>query len=109
MSNIDFSQMVSAQERAAQNQQSHRAAAKAECARRISQVLDMPTASNLQAAAILGQLSAPQMKAFAASQVWVGMMRTTAAKLAKTPAADPCEDAHWPAVPKAVVALAKRY
>ena len=74
MSNIDFSQMVTADTKAEAARAAHVAAVKAECSRRIYAILDAPTVSNVQGAALAGELDQGEMAVFRAGRAWVDAM-----------------------------------
>ncbi|QBF31485.1 hypothetical protein [Thalassococcus sp. S3] len=109
MSNIDFDQMVTAQDKADKAAADHIAAVKAECSSRIYAVLNPPTVSNIQGAAISGELSAADMDTFRAGRLWVDQMLVACRTMVLDPSSDYRSEASWPAVPEGVNELAARY
>ena len=109
MSNIDLTQLVTAEQRATAALAAHAARARAECARRILAVASEHTQMNLTGAAAAGAFDAAQMEAYRAALVWIAEMRAACAALAADPAQDPLDDARWPAAPAAVLALAAAF
>lgn len=98
MSNIDFSQVITAEDRAAAVAAAALEARKAECRARIFAVADSIAQINLAAAAAAGALSAEQMATYRAGLAWVDAMRA-----ACTSGDD------WPAVPAGVAELAAHF
>lgn len=106
MSNIDFSQVVTAEVLAAK-EQAHRAEViKSECRRRILSVLTETAQMNMALNAGAGLLDATQQDAYRAALTWRDAMRATCAQLIDDPAADYGDDDLWPEVPAVVVDLA---
>jgi hypothetical protein len=109
MSKIDFSQVVTADTKAEAARAAHVAAVKAECSRRIYAILDVPTVSNVQGAALAGELDPGEMGVFRAGRAWVDAMLATCRAMAVDPGADYAADATWPPVPPGVADLAARF
>ena len=105
---IDWGQKVSAGTRAAGDFAKRRAKAKAECARRINEVADLVTQTNLLAASGLNKLSPEELPTFSAGHDWIRAMQAAWPSLADQ-SADLSDDANWPAVPAGVTALAALY
>lgn len=97
-----------AAERAAETAEFARAAAKAECARRITAVADIVTQTNLLAAYQTGQLSEAEQATFLAGHQWIRAMQAAWPLLVET-GADIHDDANWPPVPAGAVELAEAY
>lgn len=106
---IDQSKIITAGDKAAQQQAAHVEAVKAETTRRISAVLDSATVSNIQGAAIVGKLTEEEKAIFAAGHDWVDAMRAACRQMAADPAADFTSDASWPDLPEGVAELAARF
>lgn len=109
MSNIDLSQMVSAEEVSATALAVHAERVKSECSRRIHAVAAQHTQMNLTGAAAAGALDAAQMAAYAEAVTWIAGMRAACAVLATDRAADFLDDSAWPSAPADVVALAAAF
>lgn len=101
MSNIDFGQLITPADRAAEAEAAHITAIKAECTARITVHLDVHTVANLQGAALVGALDPAQMSAFAEAQTWMRAMQT-ACRAAIATKAEPI----WPDLPEGVASLA---
>lgn len=97
MSNIDLTQIVTAEEKAAQQEAAIREARKAECRTRIFAVVDQTAQMNLAAAAAAGALTEAQMGVYRAGLSWIHAMR--AAQV----------DGNWPDVPPGVQELADAF
>ena len=97
-----------AAERAEEAAKLERAAAKAECARRITAVADIVTQTNLLAASQTGQLSEAEQATFLAGHQWIRAMQAVWPLLVET-GADIRDDANWPPVPAGAVELAEAY
>ena len=104
MSNIDYKALVIPEARARQASSASAAIVKAECAERITAVLDTYTLSNLHSALFVEELTSAQMAAFHKGQKWVRDMRR-ACRIALTDGTTP----DWPEVPEDVAALAKAH
>lgn len=107
--NIDFSQIITAADKAALSAAQRAETVKAECTRRIVAILDMPTTLNLQGAAIAGALSRAETATFKAARAWMREMQLTCRAMIADDSADPFADANWPALPEGVSALAALY
>lgn len=77
-----------------------------ECRRRIVAVLSETTQMNLTAARAAGLLTAEQSAAYDAGVQWIGAMRAKYRALRDASDATFAADAHWPALPAGVAALA---
>ena len=97
-----------AAERAEEASELGRAAAKAECARRINAVADIVTQTNLLAASQTGQLSEAEQATFLAGHQWIRAMQAAWPVLVET-GVDIHDDANWPTVPAGAVELAEAY
>jgi hypothetical protein len=96
--NIDLSQLITAEDKAAGALVQAQYIAWAECRRRILAVVDETAQLNLSAAASAGLLTAEQLVAWKAILHWVGAMRAAWSAIAEDEL-DPKDDANWPAVP----------
>jgi len=76
-------------------------ALKDDCARRILEVLDIPTVSNIQGAFLTGELTLEEQMTFNAGRKWVAAMQE-ACRSAIASGTDPV----WPEVPDGVHDLA---
>lgn len=94
MANIDFSRIVTTEDKAALQQQMLLQDRKAECRMRIFAVCDEIAQINLAAAASAGLLDAAQMQTYRAGLTWIQAMRAA------------CADGNWPATPPDVMELA---
>lgn len=93
-----------AADKAADAAEARARAVKAECRTRILAVLDQYTVSNIQGAALAGELDAVEMETFRAGRAWVAAMLTACRAATGTG-----EDPVWPDVPAGVSALAARF
>ena len=109
MPTIDLTRLVTAADKTAAALAARRAAASAECTRRIDAVCDPYARENLAGAAIAGLLTEDEMTTYRAGVEWIGAMRAAWAVLVADPAADLAADAGWPAVPAGVAELAARF
>lgn len=82
--------------------------ARAECSRRIFDVVDANAQMNLASAAAAGLLTSAQMQTYQAGLQWVADMRATWPTLADQDA-DISDDANWPSVPVGVIELAASF
>lgn len=80
-----------------------------ECRRRIYAVASQNCQMNMTAWVASGQASDADKAAFAGALGWVQAMRGAFASLAAAQDATFTDDAHWPAVPDGVAALAARF
>lgn len=94
MANIDFSRIVTTEDKAALQQQMLLQDRKAECRMRIFAVCDEIAQINLAAAASAGLLDAAQMQTYRAGLTWIQAMRAA------------CADGNWPETPPDVRELA---
>ena len=101
MSNIDYSQLVTAEDKATSAQIAHVDQIKSECSQLIVEVLDVHTVANVQGAAIANELSVDQMAVFVAARTWVASMQA-ACRTAIETGSDPV----WPELPEGVAELA---
>lgn len=109
MSNIDLTQIITAEDKAAKAQAARAAVVKADCTRRILDVADQAAQINLAAALAVGALSDTDAATYQGGQMWIHAMRAACKTIIADPALDPAEDANWPTAPDAVVALVARY
>lgn len=126
MTNIDHSRIVTASMTRARQRLARQNAAKAECARRIKAVVDLPTQMNLAAAlfahsaetrhgatpgdaAAMPGLSEQDIVTLLEMRRWITAMRQACAKAAADPGLSPAADGHWPAPPAGLAALAARF
>lgn len=109
MSNIDFSQVVSAEARAAATRAEHAAAVKLECRTRILAVVDETAQMNLVHAASAALLDAGTMAVHRAGVNWISSMRLACQALIEEPDRNYRDDVFWPAVPAGVKELADRF
>ena len=84
-------------------------AVSAECQRRIYAVASQNCQMNMTAYVASGRASDADKAAFTAALEWVQAMREAFASLAAAHDATFADDAHWPACPVVVVALAARF
>lgn len=98
MSNIDFSQAITAEAKAAAVLEARAAALKGECRRRITAIFDMPTQINMAA-----QGDAVDMPDIKRAQKWIRAMRMACR------AAIAGEEPVWPEAPAGARELAARY
>lgn len=108
MSNIDYSQLISAEGKAAEAAQAAEQDAKAECRRRIIEVCDETAQLNLTAACAAGVMTEAQLITYRIGLGWVAAMRATWPEIANR-ALDPQDDANWPVVPSGVAELLSSY
>lgn len=108
MSNIDLTQLVTAEDKAARALVAAKEAARAECRRRILAVCDETAQINLAAAVAAGAITDDDLDTYRAGLAWVDAMRATWEGLAEA-GADIGDDANWPAVPDGVAELAARF
>ncbi|KEP67809.1 hypothetical protein DL1_19595 [Thioclava dalianensis] len=101
---IDMSQLVTAEDKAASAKQARDTAIKNECSAMIAATLDPFTLTNLQSAAIVGDLTTEQTATFSAAVNWITQMRE-ACRASIEAGTDPA----WPDLPEAVAALAKEF
>lgn len=109
MSNIDFSQIVNAADKAAWAASVRATKVKAECKARIYAVASAEAQMNIIGAQAAGALTASQQTAYAASVQWIAAMRAACQALISDLAADHTDDANWPSCPAEVVALAAQF
>lgn len=101
--------IIAAEDIAAQDRATRRAAIKAECRRRILAVLDETAQMNLAADAAAGRLGRADRAAYAASLAWRDAMRARAAELGAGTGRDFTDDAAWPAPDARIADLAARF
>lgn len=109
MTNIDLSQLVTAEDKTAQALAERARAVRAECAMRIFAVADQAAQMNLASAAAVGLLDADQIATYKAGLSWVAAMRTACGAAIADPDLDHTADAAWPAVPAGVAELARAF
>lgn len=111
MSNIDFSHIITAEQKAANRAAQRAAALKAECSRRIVAVLDPFTIANIQGAAIAGDLDTERLEQFRKARQWMmAMQQHCRERIAASEGVS--EDdigAGWPSIPREVVVLATEF
>ncbi|MDT8280180.1 MAG: hypothetical protein RQ806_06510 [Erythrobacter sp.] len=101
---IDFTQAITAKDKAARAAMDRAASLKRDCADRIIAVLDERTLLNIQGAAIAGKLEEAEMEVFRSGRQWVDDM-LDACRAGIMAGKEPV----WPAVPPGVVDLAARF
>lgn len=106
--NIDFSQLITAEDKAAGALPARIEAAKAECRRRILAVADETAQMNMASAASAGLLMAEQMAVWQSALGWVAAMRAAWAVLVES-GADLSDDTNWPDLPPGVAELAAAF
>lgn len=104
MSNIDLSQLITAEDKAAQQAADRAGSIKALVQERIFSVVDLNAQTSLLAAGLAGTLSADDAEIFKAGQQWI-----EATKAEGRRAAIAGDDPVWPEVPDGVAELAKLY
>ena len=104
MSQIDYTALITPRTCAADACVARTAAIKAECAEKITAVLDARTLSNLHGAVLLKELSREHMATFSASQHWLRAMQNACRDAIKDGSAPV-----WPGLPDGVAALMKEY
>lgn len=109
MTAIDFSLMKTAEDKAAEAQAAHVAAAKVETTRRIDAVAKPHTRENMIGASAAGVLTAEQQAAYIASVQWIADMRAACQAIIADPALDMHDDANWPECPAEVITLAEQF
>ena len=97
MSNIDLSQMITAEVRDATRAQALLAHRKADCRSRILAVMDATVQINLSAAAAAGVLDPEDMATYRDALGWIAAMRAA------------CPSGAWPGLPDGVADLASRF
>jgi hypothetical protein len=105
---IDWSRMVTPEDRAEAAHAARVQRARDLCRARILAVCNETAQTNLASAAAAGLLTEGQMAVYRAGLGWVAAMRATWAPLAATDA-DLEDDANWPAIPPGVRDLAARF
>lgn len=105
MSNIDFSHMITEDQKAAAQNARHLETLKAECSRRIAEVLDPFTVANIQGAAIAGDLDAVSLGQFRLARQWIEAMQ----QRCRNNSTSPVVEVDWPPVPDGVRTLAERF
>lgn len=108
MNNIDFTQVITAEDKLAGELAAARDAARAECRRRIVAVCNETAQINLAAAVVNGALSGDDLATYRAVTAWIADMRAAWRPLAETGRA-PGDDANWPAAPPGAAGLAARF
>ena len=101
---VDFEQVVTAEQRATEANEARKTKLSAECRRGIVAVADETAQINLTAAASAGLLSAGQMQTWIAALGWVSAMRGEYAR-----AAMEGDEPIWPDVPAGVVELVELF
>lgn len=89
----------------------HRERCKAECRRRIEQVLGAKSGSaqlNLAGFAAAGLMRPEDRAVYRSAMLWVLAMRKAWVEVAESNL-DPSDDANWPAIPNKVAALAAQF
>lgn len=104
MSNIDLTQIITAEAKAATAAMTRAASIKAEVQARIFAVADQNTQASLLAAAVSGAMTDAEQVIFASGQAWI-----EATKAAGRAAVVSGDDPVWPDIPAGVVDLAGRY
>ena len=91
---VDFEQVVTAEQRATEANEARREKMRAECRRNILAVVDETDQANLTAAALAGLMDEQQTADWRAVIGWINAMRTEYKTAAATG-----NDADWPAAP----------
>lgn len=97
MSRIDFTQIITAEAKSAEDALRQQDQRKARCREKILAVVDETAQINLAAAAAAGALDAAQMAAYRQGLAWIHAMRAA------------CADGNWPEAPADVVSLASAF
>lgn len=101
---MDMSKLVTADAKATEAKTMRARAIKDACATRIAAILDANTMTNIQSAAIIGELSNEQMEAFRKAQRWIAAMLHTA-RHAISEETEP----DWPEIPEGLRDLATEF
>jgi hypothetical protein len=109
MSNIDLSQIVTADDKAATTTQARVGRVKAECSRRIYALADAHAQMNLASVAAAGLLTAEHMATYQSGLGWIAAMRLTCVGLVGNVKADFMAEAAWPDIPSGVAELAAAF
>ncbi|PYG33131.1 hypothetical protein [Pelagimonas varians] len=104
MQAIDYSQIITGEAQSAADMVARAGAIKGKCRANILAVLDEYTLSNIQGAAIAGELDAGDMDIFRAGRAWVAAMLDEC-RAAISSGDDPA----WPDLPAGVADLAEKY
>ena len=108
MSNIDFSQAVTAEGKATEAAAQRRKLARDTCRRRIIEMVSETKQMNITAAASAGMLSGGQHAGHAAMTGWIGSMRAAWGPLADTQV-DLSDDSNWPDAPATLIAFVSEF
>lgn len=100
MSNIDFSQLITAADRTAQAAAQRADAIKACCGEIIEETADRAARENILARAIIGDLSMEEEKAHCDLRAWIQLMQEECRR-----AVAEGDDPLWPKAPDNLVAL----
>lgn len=109
MSMIDFTQAVTADDKAAEAQEQRVNAIKAECRKRILSVADETAQMNMTAAASSGRMTDDQKAAWGSALQWVDDMRKACVAAIGDGKGDFTSDKAWPKLPAQVAALVAAY
>lgn len=104
MSNIDLSQLITAEAKATDAATARAMAIKAEVQSRIFAIADQNTQASLLAAVVSGAMSNEEKVSFSVGQAWI-----EATKAAGRAAVISGDDPVWPDPPADVVSLAEKY
>lgn len=109
MSQIDFKQMITAEDKRFAAQTARATAIKAECRSRIFAAADQTSQMNLTAAASSGRLNAEQQEVWVLALQWIDDMRSACMSLIIDLAADYRAAESWPDLPQVVAELVAQY
>lgn len=104
MSNIDMSQIITAEDKAADAALERAGAIKAQVQATIYAVADQNTQSSLLAAAVAGSMSNADKMTFASGQAWIEAVKAEGRR-----AIADGDNPIWPDIPAGVADLAARY
>lgn len=109
MTNIDFAQVITIEDKAALHSEQHRERVKAACRRRILAVCNEVTQVNLAAANGTGRLMPEQQLHYRALLQWIDDMRQVCRRLQQDMSAKIETQAHWPDLPEGAAELAASF
>lgn len=105
---LDLTQLITAEKKAETALAARLEAGRAECARRITAVVNATSQINLAAAAAGGLLSAEDAAVYRQGLIWIATMRAAWRPLAEA-GRDLSDDKNWPAPSTAIRDLARRF
>ncbi|WP_181892954.1 hypothetical protein [Falsiruegeria mediterranea] len=109
MSNIDLSQIITADAKQSRLRARRTTLVKAECRRRIFAAASDTAQTNITAASSADLLDAQQKAAWVAALGWVQAMRAACLPLIEDPQADVTHDGAWPDLPEGVAELIEQF